>query len=284
MSFENFSEESDKSRGESKKNNYETYNPTNNKIISNEHQDEELDEKKNAEDFLNKSLDDLFWEELSSGHETDVVEDTPVSVEFLDFLSAEDIKSIFNNGEIKENLVKEDENWKKYIIIKWKRFNLGKYEYWLHKYKKDNGIIFEWTNVILWTIDCYCQFDADDDTINISYEDKEIQKFSDWRSLMVTRGKNDISDWSANGINLHSTKFDNWYYYFPSNNSPDLKIPAFGSGETLWTITSILSKIKDSKEPCKIIDEYTLQVWDTPYKFPLNIADKVAEWIDNYYN
>lgn len=279
MSFENFSEESDKSRGESKKNNYETYNPTNNKIISNEHQDEELDEKKNAEDFLNKSLDDLFWEELSSGHEADVVEDTPVSAEFLDSLSAEDIKSIFNNGKIKESLVEEDENWKKYITIKWERFYIGKYDHWLYKYKNNNGIIYEWTYVFLWNNDCSCQFETDNDKIIISYKDTEKTKFSDWRSLVITGNVR-----SANGIDMRHTKFDNWYHYFSSNNGPDLKLPCIETDELIWEITSILSKLKDSKEQCNIIDERTLQVWDTSYKLPINIADEVAKWINNYYN
>lgn len=245
------------------------------KNLTESHSIEEDKERESADADLENTLRTLSW----GWETTETHENSTVSAEFLDSLSAEDIKSIFNNGEIKENLVKEDENWKKYITIKWERFYIGKYDHWLYKYKNNNGIIYEWTYVFLWNNDCACQFETDNDKIIISYKDTEKTKFGDWRSLVITGNVR-----SANGIDMRHTKFDNWYHYFPSNNGPDLKLPCIETDELIWEITSILSKLKDSKEQCNIIDERTLQVWDTSYKLPINIADEVAKWINNYYN
>ena len=120
--------------------------------------------------------------------------------------------------------------------------------------------------------------------ISISSWDTEETKFNDWRSLTVTKLDDTRDVWSSNEINIRA-RFDMWYYFFTSNTGTELKIYSAIVEESLYNITSVLAKIKDSKEPCKVVDEGTLLVWDTTYEFSsiCNIND-IAEWINNYYD
>lgn len=210
----------------------------------------------------------------------EALEDSPVSIDFLDSLSVDDLKSLIDEkGSIKKDLIKE-ENWKEYIIINWERFNVGK-DWADYIYEKNNNTIIAglWY-ITLWSKNSYLYFRTKYNDITIYNDKTNVTKFSDWQSMRTYENENGFFR-SSNGIDVR-TERGTWVYRFYSNNNSILTL-GMNVAHEFPKITSILSKIKDSKEQCKIVDENTLQVWDTTYEFLADVND-IAEWINNYYN
>ena len=221
--------------------------------------------------------------EVNVTPENEALEDSPVSLDFLDSLSEDDLKSLVDEkGSIKKDLIKE-ENWKEYVIIKWKRFDIGKdWADYIYD-KKNNTIIPSRWSVTLWSKSSYLYFKTKyNETYIYNWKDTaEIIKFSNWQSMRTYENENGVFR-SSNGIDVR-TERGTWVYRFYSNNNSILTLGMNVANTEFIKVTSILSKIKDSKEQCKIVDENTLQVWDTTYEFFVDVND-IAEWINNYYN
>ncbi len=250
----------------------------------------------NATDKLDTSEDETYTEEdfiipddatdNPKAPENEVLDNTPVSLEFLDSLTEDDLKSLVDEKRsIKKELIKE-ENWKKYIIFKWERFDIGKYWYdtFYGDYgKKSNTILVGSGAILLWSKSSYLEF-------RIKYNDikifnwrgtADIIKFGNWQSMRTYENENWVFR-SSNGIDVRTERII-WKYRFYSNNNSVLTFGLDVANTEFIKVTSILSKIKGSKEQCKIVDEHTLQVWDTTYEFLTDVND-IAEWINNYYN
>ncbi len=272
-------------------------NPDTCKILANEINrilnDSNLQFNDDIKNSLVSLLDFLKWvlgnydafvvtPEVNVTPENEALEDSPVSLDFLDSLSEDDLKSLVDEkGSIKKDLIKE-ENWKKYIIIKWERFDIGKYwEEGLYKAKSNTILAGPWS-ITLWSKSSYLEFRTKYNDIKIvNWKDTaDIIKFDNWQSMRTYENKDGIFR-SSNGIDVR-TELGKWVYRFYSNNNSILTLGMNVATEFI-KVTSILSKIKDSKEQCKIVDENTLQVWDTTYEFFVDVND-IAEWINNYYN
>lgn len=273
-------------------------NPDTCKILANEINrilnDSNLQFNDDIKNSLVSLLDFLKWvlgnydafvvtPEVNVTPENEALEDSPVSLDFLDSLSEDDLKSLVDEkGSIKKDLIKE-ENWKEYIIIKWKRFDIGKdWADYIYD-KKNNTIIPSRWSVTLWSKSSYLYFKTKyNETYIYNWKDTaEIIKFSNWQSMRTYENENGVFR-SSNGIDVR-TERGTWVYRFYSNNNSILTLGMNVANTEFIKVTSILSKIKDSKEQCKIVDENTLQVWDTTYEFFVDVND-IAEWINNYYN
>ena len=254
-------------------------NDTSNNPDTSENDEDDSDETYTEEDFI--IPDDTTDNPKIPENET--IEDTPVSLEFLDSLTEDDLKTLVDEkGSIKKDLIKE-ENWKEYIIIKWKRFDIGKdWADYIYD-KKNNTIIPSRWSVTLWSKSSYLYFKTKyNETYIYNWKDTaEIIKFSNWQSMRTYENENGVLR-SSNGIDVR-TERGTWVYRFYSNNNSILTLGMNVANTEFIKVTSILSKIKDSKEQCKIVDENTLQVWDTTYEFFVDVND-IAEWINNYYN
>lgn len=251
----------------------------------------------NATDKPDTSEDETYTEEdfiipddatdNPKAPENEVLDNTPVSLEFLDSLTEDDLISLCDNenrSKIKKELIKE-ENWKEYIIIKWKRFNVESMATIIYK-QNDNIIQISSGGIYLWNKNCYIRFQREYGIINIfkGRSEAEVIKRSDWQSLRAYENK-DGHFRASNGINIRSYTDATTTFRFYSNNNSVLSLSSSVAQNAFYEITSILSRIKDSKEQCKIVDENTLQVWDTNYKFPEGVEiNEIAEWINNYYN
>lgn len=275
-------------------------NPDTCKILANEINrilnDSNLQFNDDIKNSLVSLLDFLKWvlgnydafvvtPEVNVTPENEVLDDTPVSLEFLDSLTEDDLISLLDNenrSKINKELIKE-ENWKKYTIIKWKRFYID--DSWRQVYDHNNGnnLIIDSHRINLWNKNCYLSFNRKyNETFIYNWrEDADIIKFGNWQSMRTYENKNWVFR-SSNGIDIRSERIT-WAYNFYSNNNSVLTLDMYVANTEFIKITSILSKIKDSKEQCKIVDKNTLQVWDTTYEFFVDVSD-IAEWINNYYN
>jgi len=275
-------------------------NPDTCKILANEINrilnDSNLQFNDDIKNSLVSLLDFLKWvlgnydafvvtPEVNVTPENEALEDTPVSLNFLDSLSEDDLISLCDNenrSKIRKELIKE-ENWKEYIIIKWKHFYID--DSWRQVYDHNNGnnLIIDSHRINLWNKNCYLSFNRKyNETFIYNWrEDADIIKFGNWQSMRTYENKNWVFR-SSNGIDIRSERIT-WAYNFYSNNNSVLTLDMYVANTEFIKITSILSKIKDSKEQCKIVDKNTLQVWDTTYEFFVDVSD-IAEWINNYYN
>lgn len=276
-------------------------NPNTCKILANEINrilnDSNLQFNDDIKNSLVSLLDFLKWvlgnydafvvtPEVNVTPENEALEDSHVSLDFLDSLTEDDLISLWDNenrSKINKELIKE-ENWKKYTIIKWKRFYLD--DSWRQVYNHNNGnnlIINSVGDINLWNKNCYLCYKIKYNEIYIYNWRKEadIIKYDNWQSMRVYENKDGIFR-SSNGIDVR-TELGTWVYRFYSNNNSILTLGMNVANTEFIKVTTILSKIKDSKEQCKIVDEYTLQVWDATYEFFTDVND-IAEWINNYYN
>jgi hypothetical protein len=206
-------------------------------------------------DFLKWILGDydaiVVTSEVTVAPENEVLDDTPVSLEFLDSLTEDDLISLWDNenrSKIKKELIKED-NWKKYTIIKWKRFYID--DSWRQVYDHNNGnnlIIDSTGSINLWNKNCYLYYKIKYNEIYIYNwrEEADVIKFSDWQSMRVYENKDGIFR-SSNGIDVR-TELGTWVYRFYSNNNSILTFGMNVANTEFIKVTTILSKIKDSKE------------------------------------
>ena len=252
-------------------------NDTSNNPDTSENDEDDSDETYTEEDFI--IPDDTT--DNPKTPENEALDESPASLEFLDSLSKDEIIDI---GKIKKDLMKE-ENWKKYTIIKWKRFYLDESWHEVYDYNNGNNLIIDSGKITLWNKNCFLFFKREYNEIYIYNwrEDADIIKFSDWQIIRVYENKDGIFR-SSNGIDVR-TKRATWEHLLYSNNNSVISLNIRIAQDAFLQITSILSRIKDSKEQCKILDEHTLQVWDTDYEFPAGLKiNDIAKWINNYYN
>ena len=281
-------------------------NPDTCKILANEINrilnDSNLQFNDDIKNSLVSLLDFLKWvlgnydafvvtPEVNVTPENEVLDNTPVSLEFLDSLTEDDLISLCDNenrSKIKKELIKE-ENWKEYIIITWKRFNVESMATIIYE-QNDNIIQISSGGIYLWNKNCYIRFQTKYGVINIfqGRSEADIIKHSDWQTLRTYEDK-DGHFRSSNWISIR-TNVDSSVFRFYSNNNSVLSLSSSVAQDAFHKITSILSKIKNTDIKCKIVDENTLEIWDTTYEFSdiiatsdININD-IAKWINNYYN
>lgn len=279
-------------------------NPDTCKILANEINrilnDSNLQFNDDIKNSLVSLLDFLKWvlgnydafvvtPEVNVTPENEALEDSPVSLDFLDSLSEDDLISLCDNenrSKIRKELIKE-ENWKKYTIIKWKRFYVESIRNTIYSRENNDNIIqIKPGAIYLWNKNCYIRFQTKYGVINIfkGRSEADVIKHSDWQSLRTYENK-DGHFRASNGISIRSYTNATTTFRFYSNNNSVLSLRSAVAQDAFYEITSILSRIKDSKEQCKIVDENTLHVWDTNYKFPEGVEiNEIAEWINNYYN
>ena len=121
------------------------------------------------------------------------------------------------------------------------------------------------------------------DKVEISTDEWSETRLPNWEQVLITNNPDKSMTWSSHWINVKVEWPDNGKYHLYTKDYSKLDLGMYWTDEAFCSIAKILSsKQNNPGEKCKVLDDHTIQCWDTSAEIQTADLEEITKWINNF--